>query len=452
MTQKLETRKPCEIRIPTHLEIDEEAVIKAISAYNADGIIPDIVISETGELIEGIEALEAAKRLERSVVAVEVQKPFQEVSESLLTSISAELLYVHPLNASIYGENEDLSYLKSAIASTGWIKPLVATPDGQGRYRIVSGNSCFKVGCELGRKEFSVELKIFGSEQEEFKTLLAGNVGREKTIIQKVREGLLWEKIEREEAKSRQGRAGEGRGTTRDAIAKLVGLGSGVNYEHAVLAVREMDESKDAPSGSVQHHRHQQFKQLLSRSRGVDAAYKLVKESAPPATTGTNHKRWTPKEFERVKIIAGPHKGAIATVRVLTGTFSSICHIDGTPDHKRHQIAFNQMEAIPAPPTSVRQELKQQQKNSGLGTRTQILPDKVRNEGHPPEQQLPASITNINATATGEVHVAEMAIALLALTPKQLFEVMSKAHPDFSSSQLEAIWKALEKSLAHKAA
>ncbi|QKQ75570.1 hypothetical protein [Nostoc sp. TCL240-02] len=450
MTQKLEARNPYEIRIPTHLEIDEAAVTKVVSRFQADGIIPDIIVTESGELIEGIEAIEAAKRLDQQMVMVAVRPPLQ-VSESLLTSISAELLYVHPLNASIYGDKEDLSYLKSAIASTGWIKPLVATPDGQERYRIVSGNSCFKVGCELGRKEFSVELKIFNSEQEELKTLLAGNVGREKTIEQKVREGLLWEKIEREEAKARQGRAGAGQGTTRDVIAKLVGLGSGVNYEHAVAAVREMDESKDAPSGSVQHHRHQQFKQLLSRPRGVDAAYKLVKESAPPSA-GTNHSRWTPKEFERVKITGGTHKGSIATVRVITGPFSSICHIDGTPENKREQVPFNQMEAMSqaAPPTSVKQELKQKQQAAGFGKGEQLFKESDRNEGHSPEQQLSASITNINAI--GEVQVTEMAIALLSLTSKQLFEVMSKARPDFSTSQLEAIWKALEKSLAHKAA
>jgi hypothetical protein len=456
MTQKSELRNPCEIRIPTHLEIDELAVTKVISAYKADGIIPDIIVTESGELIEGIEALEAAKRLEQEIVMVKISQPLQ-VSESLLTSISAELLYVHPLNASIYGDNEDLSYLKSAIASTGWIKPLVATPDGNGRYRIVSGNSCFKVGRESGRREFSVELKIFNSEQEELKTLLAGNVGREKTIEQKVREGLLWEKIEREEAKSRQGRSGQGEGATRDIIAKRVGLGSGVNYEHAVAALKEMDESKDAPAGSVQHHRHQQFKQLLSRPRGVDAAYKLVKESSPPAGGTANPPRWIPKEFERVKITDGPHKGKEATVRVITGPFSSVCHIDGTPENKREQIPFNQMKAIPQAqaeslPTSVREELKQKQQAAGFGKGEQLFKESDRNEGHRPEQQLPASITNINVTATGEVQVAEMAIALLALSPKQLFEVMNKAHPDFSTPQLEAIWKALEKSLAHKAA
>ena len=48
--------------------------------------------------------------------------------------------------------------------------------------------------------------------------------------------------------------------------------------------------------------------------------------------------------------------------------------------------------------------------------------------------------------------VTEVAIALLKLTPKQLHEVMQRIEPELNASQLEAIWKALEKSLAHKAA
>ncbi|MEH2148636.1 MAG: hypothetical protein V7K63_10830 [Nostoc sp.] len=361
--------------------------------------------------------------------------------------ISTELLYVHPLNASIYGENEDLSGLEAAIQETGWIKTLVATPDGSGKYRIVSGNSCFKVGCKLRRKEFSVELKIFDSPQEELRALLAGNVGREKTIEQKVREGLLWEEIEREVAKSRQGRAGLGVGTTRDRIATKVGLGSGVNYEHAVAAVKTLDETADAPIGSVRHQQHQQLKALLSRTRGVDAAYKLVKPES--SSKPVQPQRWTPKEFERVKIIAGAHKGSLATVRVVTGAFSAICHVDGTPDDKRHQIAFNQVEALPTAPTSVTQELNQKQKEMGLGSkRSQILEDQGRNEGFNPAEQPTLMVTLTN----DEIVVAETVNALLKLTTKQLHEVMCKVEPELSTAQLEAIWKALEKSLSHKAA
>ncbi|WP_445634609.1 ParB/Sulfiredoxin domain-containing protein [Nostoc sp. DSM 114161] len=466
MAQNLKSWNPHEIEVPSRLSINEDAVTEVLEKFSTNGNIPDIIISESGQLIDSIDALEAAKRLDQEVVMVTVQpKP----SESLLTAIAADLLYVHPLNSSIYGDNEDLSALKEAISQTGWIKPLVVTPDGQGKYRVVSGNSCFKVGCELGRGEFNCEVKIFTSEQEELKTLLAGNVGREKTIEQKVREGLLWEKIEREEAKSRQGRTGEGQGTTRDIIAKRVGLGSGVNYEHAVAAVRQMDESSSAPSGSVQHHRHQQFKQLLSRPRGVDAAYKLVKESAPPAPSKTHTSqsgkrsltksrseetsapvlRWIPKELDRVKIIGGPYEGKTATARIIL-SLEIMAHIDGTPENERKNIPLRYLEPLKEessqPLTSVTQELKQQQQSLGLGTRSQIFPEAPRNEGDPRDSVQPSSI-NLKPEP-----VEEVAIALLKLTPKQLYEMMCRIEPELDTDRLNAIWKALEKSLAHKAA
>ncbi|MEH1808528.1 hypothetical protein [Nostoc sp.] len=457
MTQKFNNFKPCdpyEIKVSSNLTADNLIVAEIIDSFHADGVIPDITITEDGELVEGINALTAAIRLEQKIVMVAVQ-PSLEISVPLL--ISTELLYVHPLNSAIYGENEDLSALEAAIQETGWIKTLVATPDGSGKNRIVSGNSCFKVGCKLGRKEFSVELKIFNSQQEEFRALLAGNVGREKTIEQKVREGLLWEEIEREEAKSRMGRAGLGEGSVRDRIAKKVGLGSGVNYEHAAASVKALDEAADAPIGSVRHQQYQQLKQILSKPRGVDAAYKLIKPEPPPPPTNQTQRRWTPKEFERVKIINGPHKGAMSTtgctyaiVRIITGPFSAICYIEGDPEDKRHQIAFNQMEALPTPPTSVTQELNQKQQSLGFGSkRSQLLPEVSRNVGPPVEQQS-SSITNLNAT--GDVLVTEVAIALLKLTPKQMYEVMCRVQPELDASRLEAIWKALEKSLAHKAA
>ncbi|QLE42280.1 hypothetical protein FD723_18850 [Nostoc sp. C052] len=456
MAQKFNNFKPCdprEIKVPSNLNADESEVQKVISAYNADGLIPDITITEDGELIEGINSLIAAIKIGQNIVpTIVAAQPKLELSVPLL--INTELLYVHPLNATIYGENEDLSGLEAAISETGWIKTLVATPDGNGRYRIVSGNSCFKVGCKLGRKEFSVELKIFNNQQEEFRALLAGNVGREKTIEQKVREGLLWEKIEREEAKARQGKAGLGEGTVRDRVSRLVRLGSGVNYEHAVAAVKVLDETAGAPEGSVRHQQHQQLKQILSRTRGVDAAYKLIKPEPPPKQT--SQQRWTPKILDKVKIIAGPHKGAIATVRTAGGAFSADCYIEGDPENKRHQIAFNQMEALPEekPLTSVAQELKQKQKELGLSGRSsppqasQLLPDKDRNEGFNTSEQPTLMVT----LTSDEIAVAEAADKILKLTSKQLYEVMCKVEPSLTGAHLEAIWKALEKSLAHKAA
>jgi hypothetical protein len=197
----------------------------------------------------------------------------------------------------------------------------------------------------------------------------------------------------------------------------------------------------------VRHQRHEQLKQLLSRTRGVDAAYKLVKPEPP---TPAARQRWTPKEFERVKIIAGPRKGAIAIVRIITGPFSAICYIEGDEEDKRHQIAFNQMEAFTevAPPTSVKEELKQKQKQMGLGSSKEILKDQGRNEGFDTSEQPTLMVT----LTSEEIAVIETTDKILKLSTKQLYEVMCKVEPKLSAAHLEAIWKALEKSLAHKAA
>ncbi|MFK0733801.1 MAG: hypothetical protein ACFKPT_02490 [Gloeotrichia echinulata GP01] len=440
MTQNVKPWNPYEIQPPTGYCIDEDEVTAVLEKFSNNDNIPDIVVTKDGKLLEGINVLEAAKRLEQEMVMVVIR---EEISESIFTSISTELLYSHPLNASIYGENEDLSALKVAITETGWIKTLLVTPDGNGKYKILSGNSCFKVGRELGRKEFAVELRIFNNEQEELRALLAGNVGREKTIEQKVREGQLWEKIEREEAKARQGRAGLGVGTVRDRVAKKVGLGSGVNYEHAVAAVKLLDESADAPEGTARHQQHQALKQILSKPRGVDAAYKLVKSDKPSEV-----QRWTPKQFDRVRITGGEHKNKNATVRVITGAFCAICHVDGTPDEKRYQIAFQQMEALVVeerkPIASVNQELKQRQKSLGLGIASQVLPSINSNDAKPEEQQQ-ASAVNLNLN--GDTLIGEVVIALMRLTPEQLNQAIVQASANWDKSQIEACYQALHQQM-----
>ncbi len=302
---------------------------------------------------------------------------------------------------------------------------------------MIDGNSCFKVCVELNILEVWVEVKFFKNEQEELKALLAGNVAREKTILQKVREGQLWEQIECEEAKMRQGRTGEGQGTKRDIIAKKVGLGSGVNYEHAAIAVKTMDETADNGLRS-------QLKIALSKPRGVDAAYKLVKPEI-------RQQRWIPKEGDKVRIIKGFHKDKLATVTVLL-SMCALCHVEGNPESKRDQISFTEMEPVEVeqPVTSIKEELKQKQKELGLGNRTQIFPDVPRNSAAPTDPPMQASA--INLAVVGDALSFEVAIALIRLTPKQMGEVFAKIEGDLSVQQIEAIWQALQNHFAHKAA
>lgn len=445
MTQKFSNFKPCDphaIKVPSNLSADEHEVEKVISSFQTDGNIPDIIISESGELIEGIAALESAIRLEQKIVMVQVASSTKP--QINIEWIPVELIDPHPINAQIYGESEDVTTLAESIATNGLQEIFTLKREGE-RYTIIHGHRRRLACLKAGIKTVPAKLKNFSTTEDELAALLSGNQYREKSIEQKSREYLVWLEIEKERAKSRQGRSGEGQGTTRDIIAKLVGLGSGVNAEHAIACVKALDETNGAPEGSVRHQQHQQLKQLLSRTRGVDAAYKLIKPELPPPFNQT--KRWIPKILDKVKIIAGPHKGAAATVRAITG-ISAICHIDGTPEEKRHQIAFNQMEALSVAPTSVTQELKQKQKESGLRGREQLLPDKNRNEGFNTAEQ-PALLLTLTSD---EIAVAEIAEKILKLSTKQLYEVMCKIEPKLDTASLNAIWKALEKSLAHKAA
>lgn len=449
MAQRLDNFKPCnphEIRIPNDLSADESEVQKVIDGFQANGTIPDIIITEDGELIEGIDALEAAIRLDQQIVMVQLAPSIKPQID--IKWIPIELLDPHPINEKIYGESEDVTALAESIAKEGLQEMFTAKPESNGRYTIIHGHRRRLASLKAGIKVVPAKLKNFPTMEDELAALLSGNEYREKSIEQKSREYLVWLEIEKERSKSRCGRPGEGLGATRDILAKRVGLGSGVNAEHAIVCVKTLDETADAPLGSVRQKQHEQLKQLLSRTRGVDAAYKLIKPEPPPNQT---QQRWKPKEFERVKIIDGPNKGSLATVRVITGAFSAVCHLDGTPEDKRHQIAFNQMQAIPEvkPPTSVTQELDQKQKESGLGTRrSQLLPDKARNEGFNTSEQPTLMVT----LTSDEIAVAETAEKLLKLTSKQLYEVMCKVEPELTGAHLEAIWKALEKSLAHKAA
>jgi ParB-like chromosome segregation protein Spo0J len=449
---------PHEIRVPESLFFDEAKVLNIVKAFESQGIVPEIIVSHNLDLLEGINALEASKRLNQEIILASI-KSGEHLNKFRL--ITVDLLDIHPLNTSIYGEEEDLTELTSTIKATGWIEPLLVTPSGDAskgnfaeRFRVISGNSRLKVCRKLDIKEVYCDVKIFSLEAKEIKALLAGNVAREKSIEQKVREGWLWEKIEREEAHERQKMGKnlpenfpEGKcGDVRDIVAKRVGLGSGKTYEHATAAVKELDKSKDAPTGTVRGDRHQQLKELLSKPKGVDAAYKLVAERPTPKAKKEVHQeeKWLPNELDRICITGGDHKGKLATVRVKL-TFHALCHLDGTPEGKRVQIGFDQMKLLDTEkPTSVTEELRSQQQDLGLGTGEQIFPSIPPNTEPVPER-MPSSLINLNVVQ-GDALVVETAIALSRLTPEQINQAISKASMNWDKAQIEAAYSALHQS------
>jgi hypothetical protein len=119
---------------------------------------------------------------------------------SQVSSISPFLLQAHPMNVAIYGDDEDTSQLREMINRSKWIKPLIVTPKGI----IISGHRRWEVAKELNLETIPIEVKEFQNEIEQLEFLLLENATRTKTIEQRVREGKIWEEIEKEKAKERQ--------------------------------------------------------------------------------------------------------------------------------------------------------------------------------------------------------------------------------------------------------
>ncbi|WP_414755608.1 ParB/RepB/Spo0J family partition protein [Anabaena sp. CCY 9910] len=456
MPQAIELKNPHEVRVAGDSVADEVEVAKIIADFNSDGVIPDISIDEKGELIDGINALEAAKRLNQQMVAVSIVH--QEKHDGIqIIQIPIELLDPHPLNTQIYGENEDVSALAESIASHGLQETFTVTPNGD-RYTVIHGHRRRLACIQAGIKIVPAKLKNFSCSEDAVAALLSGNEYREKTIEQKAREFLAWQEIEKERAKSRKGKMGQGEGATRDILAKRVGLGSGVNAEHAVQALQALDDTADAEAGTYRHEMHQKLKSCLSKTRGVDAAYQLIKptEGRGQRAEGRRENTWIPQVGDRIRITNGSYKNRTAEVTVVL-TFGAMCWIEGTPEERREQIAFKDMESVQSTVNSqqsivngqqstVKAETKLKQQKLGLGNGSQTLPDVRRNEGFEPTESMQAS--SVNLSVVGDGIVGEVVIALLKLTPKQLSEAMSRASSDLSTPQIEAIVQGLQ--IAHR--
>lgn len=205
-------------------------------------------------------------------------------------SVAVNHLQPHPRNSSIYGD-EDVSELAELIHQSGWVKPLVVTPN----HTIISGHRRWKAVCLLGWETVPVEYREFPDELAQLEALLLENASRTKTTEQKVREGFAWSEVEKQKARHRQriaawetnqklGREADdtlaenfpeaSKGETRDAIANRVGMGSGRTYSKAAKVVTEIDRQAN--------HGHKEVAQVLRKvlnEQSVDAAHTLVKKS-----------------------------------------------------------------------------------------------------------------------------------------------------------------------------
>lgn len=206
------------------------------------------------------------------------------ISHQVLQQVSLNLLTPHPRNAIIYGASEDVSDLVELITESGWVEPLVVTPN----YVIVSGHRRWKACQILGKENVPVVFRDFPDEISELRALLLENASRNKTIEQRIREGMAWELIEQEKARHRQGTRTDLRnipenfpecstGDSRDAIAKRIGL-SGRSYSKARNIIERIDsELKEGNGLSAQALRSALIK-------SIDAAHQLLHKSADERT------------------------------------------------------------------------------------------------------------------------------------------------------------------------
>lgn len=174
---------------------------------------------------------------------------------STIQWVSRQILYPHPINADIYGSNEDVSDLVELIELSNEVRPLIVTATG----KIISGHRRWRATGLLGWEQVPVEVKEFASAEAELWTLLAENAHRRKTSEQQIREGIHWEPLikaqkaqnslsnlkqnqelisERDNCHTRQ----KGRSSSR--IASLVGCSSGRTYDRGAMVVKAADALK----------------------------------------------------------------------------------------------------------------------------------------------------------------------------------------------------------------
>lgn len=142
----------------------------------------------------------------------------------------------HPKNESIYGD-EDIKEFAQSIKEPGLRVPLLIKPDGT----IISGHRRWKAVEFLGWETVDVIEKEFRDEAEELTELLLRNQQRKKTNEQICREVIMWEEIVSLERKRDKNAI---QGTTRDEVARRIGLESGSTVYKGKKVVQAIDEAK----------------------------------------------------------------------------------------------------------------------------------------------------------------------------------------------------------------
>ncbi|MDF5729361.1 MAG: ParB/RepB/Spo0J family partition protein [Rhizonema sp. PD38] len=223
---------------------------------------------------------------------------------SVFCEVDPRVLQPHSRNSSIYGNNEDVTELVNLIRNSQWVRPLVVTAEGT----IISGHRRWQAVLQLGWTTVPVEVRQFPDEIAELHTLLLENANRLKNREQKVREAQAWLEVESNAARKRMSEGGKksapGRqaseqqkgmenfpylclsstsGTTRDRLAKRVGLGSGRTYSKAAKVVSVIDQQTSL--GDLVSAK--ELRKALN-SKSVDAAYQLLNHTEKGSHSNKN--------------------------------------------------------------------------------------------------------------------------------------------------------------------
>jgi N6-adenosine-specific RNA methylase IME4 len=205
-----------------------------------------------------------------------------------VTWAATDTLRPHPINATIYGDNDPIHELVAQIAQSGWIKPLVVTLDG----RIISGHRRWRAAKVLGRERLPVERRAFADETAELHGLLLENANRHKTPEQIYRESKHWWTIEAVRAKERQATSAPGiyggqplmpdlaeavKGPTRDKVAARVG-----KKRSTLVKIKKVVDLADALAEQGNTAAAEVLLETLNEE-SVDAAAKIAAHPEAPA-------------------------------------------------------------------------------------------------------------------------------------------------------------------------
>ncbi|MCK9520795.1 MAG: ParB N-terminal domain-containing protein, partial [Dehalococcoidia bacterium] len=119
---------------------------------------------------------------------------------------SPDQIFPHPENVKIYGDEKPDEGLIESIKENGILEMLIITEDG----KIISGHRRWLAAKECGLEKIPCIIRRYDTPLAEKHEIVEHNRQREKSHIQKMREGEVHEEWEREQARRRQRTSGEG--------------------------------------------------------------------------------------------------------------------------------------------------------------------------------------------------------------------------------------------------